>query len=312
MRFCQFDLNGKPGSRVGIQLASGRILDISALLSVPVDSMVTFMRDVDEGTIDLIQLRARVSTLSDAEALELGALQLDEVHLRAPVTEPPKFFAIAINGRANWARSIKPENPKPQYFIKLRTCITGPNDPVEIPDIGSVGPEVELALIIGRPGKHIKATDAHRHIFGYTVHNDLTAHDLRARSEWIKLRRKDGSEERLTYPGRWKNFDTFSPMGPFLVTSDEVPEPHGLKLTAHLNGELVQSGDSSDAVYRIPELIEYLSAAHTLEVGDIISIGTVPAVEPWTMAGIDLRRYGGVIESSIDGIGDLRNPIRAV
>jgi len=312
MRFCQFDTSDDTRCRVGAYLPLGMVVDLAVLLDRPLRSMLDFITLSQGGVIDLAALRTTLANLDEAAARKLGGLTLDQVHLRAPLTEPPKFFAIAINGRANWERSIKPDNPRPQYFIKLRTCITGPFDPIEIPDIGAVGPEVELALIIGRGGRHIAASDAHKHIFGYTVHNDLTAHDLRAKSEWIRLRRKDGSEEQLTYPGRWKNFDTFSPMGPFLVTPDEVPDPHDLKLDAHLNGELVQEGYSSDAVYRIPELIEYLSAAHTLEAGDIVSIGTVPAVEPWKMATIDLRRYGGTIDVSIAGLGRLSNPIRAV
>ncbi|WP_414447026.1 fumarylacetoacetate hydrolase family protein [Burkholderia sp. 22PA0099] len=312
MRFCQYDTPDSPRCRVGAYLPSGFVIDVSKLLARPLKSMVEFIELVGSGDIDLVALQSRLAGLDEKQAHELGALALDQVHLRAPVTEPPKFFAIAINGRANWERSIKPENPRPQYFIKLRTCITGPFDPIELPDIGCVGPEVELALIIGKGGKHIAAADARRHIFGYTVHNDLTAHHLRATSEWIRLRRKDGSEEQLTYPGRWKNYDTFSPMGPFLVTPDEVADPHALAMDAHLNGDLVQQGHSSDVVYRIPELIEYLSAAHTLEAGDIVSIGTVPAVEPWKMATIDLRKYGGTIDVSIEGIGRMSNPIRAI
>ncbi|MBM2766698.1 MULTISPECIES: fumarylacetoacetate hydrolase family protein [Burkholderia] len=312
MRLCQYDTPDSPCIHVGAHLTSGLIVDVARLIDQPLKSMIEFIELANNGDIDLHLLRAKLGKLDEKEALKLGALTLDKLHLRAPVTEPPKFFAIAINGRSNWERSIKPENPRPQYFIKLRTCITGPFDPIELPDIGCVGPEVELALIIGKGGKDIAAADASRHIFGYTVHNDLTAHHLRATSEWIRLRRKDGSEEQLTYPGRWKNFDTFSPMGPFLVTPDEVPDPHALAMDAHLNGELVQQGHSSDVVYRIPELIEYLSAAHTLETGDIVSIGTVPAVEPWKMATIDLRKYGGTIDVSIEGVGRLSNPIRAV
>lgn len=311
MRLCQYDTSDDNRCRVGVYV-SDHVVDLAALAGRPFSSMLELIALSARGEFDLDALRDKVKNLDEAAALRLGGLMLENVHLRAPVTEPPKFFAIAINGRANWERSIKPENANAQYFIKLRTCITGPYDPIEIPDIGAVGPEVELALIIGRRGRHIAAADAHRHIFGYTVHNDLTAHDLRAKSEWIRLRRKDGSEEQLTYPGRWKNFDTFSPMGPFLVTPDEIADPHELKLDAHLNGELVQEGHSSDMVYRIPHLIEYLSAAHTLEPGDIISTGTVPAVEPWKMAAIDLRRYGGTIDVSIAGLGRLSNPIRAV
>jgi 2-keto-4-pentenoate hydratase/2-oxohepta-3-ene-1,7-dioic acid hydratase in catechol pathway len=311
MRFCQYDTPDHPHCRVGVYV-HGLVVELEALTGKSFRSMVELITQAGNGDVDLEQIGRQVVKLDDMAARNLGGLPIDQVHLRAPVTEPPKFFAIAINGRANWERSIKPENAHAQYFIKLRTCITGPFDPIEIPDIGAVGPEVELALIIGRGGRHIAASDAHRHIFGYTIHNDLTAHDLRVKSEWIRLRRKDGSEEQLTYPGRWKNFDTFSPMGPFLVTPDEVPDPHALKLDAHLNGELVQEGFSSDVVYRIPELIEYLSAAHTLEAGDIISLGTVPAVEPWKMASIDLRHYGGRIDASISGLGQLSNPIRAV
>jgi 2-keto-4-pentenoate hydratase/2-oxohepta-3-ene-1,7-dioic acid hydratase in catechol pathway len=312
MRLCQYDTPQSPRCHVGAHLKSGLVVDLSKVLDRPLASMLEFIALTGNGEIDLAALRKTLEALDEKQARDLGALTLDQLHLRAPVTEPPKFFAIAINGRANWERSIKPENARPQYFIKLRTCITGPFDPIELPDIGCVGPEVELALIIGKGGKHIAAADAHRHIFGYTVHNDLTAHDLRSKSEWIRLRRKDGSEEQLTYPGRWKNFDTFSPMGPFLVTPDEVPDPHALAMDAHLNGELVQRGHSSDVVYRIPELIEYLSAAHTLEAGDILSIGTVPAVDPWKMATIDLRKYGGTIDVTIEGVGRLSNPIRAV
>jgi len=312
MRFCQFDTREDGICRVGALLASDLIIELAPFLDRPIASMIDLIALVRDGAINLAQLRSQLDGLDEAAALAQGARSPDTVHLRAPVTEPPKFFAIAINGKANWERSIKPDNPHAQYFIKLRTCLTGPFDPVEIPDIGAVGPEVELALVIGLGGKHIKAAQAHRHIFGYTVHNDLTAHDLRSKSEWIKLCRKDGSEEQLTYPGRWKNFDTFSPMGPYLVTADEVPDPHNLALEAHLNGELVQQGSSSDVVYRIPELIEYLSAAHTLEAGDIISIGTVPAVEPWKMSTIDLRHFGGTIEVSIAGLGRLSNPIHAV
>jgi len=316
MRLCQFDSPGHNGPAVGVRSVAGNVIPLESLLrehgeGVPTDSvcsMVEFMEGCHAGRFSLAMLRGWVEKLTAAEESRF-ALDIERLHLRAPVTTPPKFFAVAINGRANWDRSIKPPNPTAQYFIKLRTCLTGPYDPVEIPDIGSVGPEVELALIIGRPGKNIPVTAATEHIFGYTIHNDLTAHALRERSEWIKLRRKDGSEQHLTYPGRWKNFDTFSPMGPWLVTADEIPDPHALNLWAKLNGELVQQGNSRDVVFRAPELIAYLSQAHTLEVGDIISLGTVPPVEPWTMASIDLRLHGGMIEAGIEGLGALRNPI---
>ena len=309
MRLCQIKTDARPV--VGVQAPSGAALELRALRNDAPATMVALAEAVADG-MDLASLARDVAALTPADEARLGARHLALEEFAAPVTRPPKFFAVAINGRANWERSIKPENPTAQYFIKLHTCITGPGDPIELPDIGSVGPEVELAVVIGRGGKHIAAADAMAHVLGYTIHNDLTAHDLRAKSEWIRLRRKDGSEEQLTYPGRWKNFDTFSPMGPWLITPDEVPDPHALRLTATLNGEVVQEGTTADFVFRVPALIAYLSAAHTLEPGDIISTGTVPAVAPWTMAGIHLRKFGGTVECEIEGFGKLSNPIRAV
>jgi 2-keto-4-pentenoate hydratase/2-oxohepta-3-ene-1,7-dioic acid hydratase in catechol pathway len=274
--------------------------------------MEALIEAVAAGAFDLAALAREVAALTPAQETALGAIIPTLGEFAAPITRPPKFFAIAINGRANWERSIKPEGATAQYFIKLRTCITGPGDPVEIPDIGSVGPEVELAVIIGKGGKHIPEDRALDHVFGYTIHNDLTAHDLRAQKSWIRLVRKDGSEEQLTYPGRWKNFDTFSPLGPWLVTPGEVPDPEALRMSAHLNGELVQEGSTAEFVFKVPQIITFLSQAHTLEPGDIISTGTVPAVAPWTMAGIHLRKYGGQISCEIEGLGQQINSIKAV
>lgn len=311
MRLCQFK-EASGDVRIGVRTPSGSILPVFALTGVSYTSMTELVKAALSGEFAFEALIDRAAGLTPEEEQSLGALDPSDLQIMAPVTDPPKFFAVAINGRENWERAIKPEAKTPHYFIKLRTCITGPFDPIEIPDIGSVGPEIELALVIGKGGKHIPKDKAMEHVFGYTVHNDLTAHHLRATSEWIRLRRKDGSEEQLTYPGRWKNYDTFSPMGPWLVTPDEVPAPHNLKMSAHLNGELVQDGTTADYVYPVPEIISYLSDAHTLEPGDIISMGTVPAVPPWTMPKIDLRKFGGTISCEVEGLGKLENPIVAI
>ena len=309
MRYCQ--LKTADGPVAAVRTATGEVLPLNALRPGAPATMEGVIEAVATNRLQHPSIAAQIDALSADEARALGARTANLEDLAAPLTRPPKFFAIAINGRANWERSIKPDDPTAQYFIKLRTCITGPADPIEIPDIGSVGPEVELAVVIGRGGKHISIDDAVDHIFGYTIHNDLTAHELRAKKSWIRLRRKDGSEEQLTYPGRWKNFDTFSPLGPWLVTPDEVPDPGQLTMHARLNGELVQDGTTADFVFTVNELIAFLSEAHTLEPGDIISTGTVPAVSPWTMAGIDLRKHGGRITCEIGGLGHQDNPIVA-
>ncbi|MCR9134673.1 MAG: fumarylacetoacetate hydrolase family protein [Alphaproteobacteria bacterium] len=237
---------------------------------------------------------------------------VDGAHILAPIDDPQKFFAIAINRHGGWDTAIKPENPHATYFTKLPSCIVGPSDTVRIPDVGQVGPEIELAIIIGKAGHDIPEDKALDHVFGYVVHNDITAHHMRKTTEWICMQRADGSQEQLTYPGRYKNFDTFSPMGPWLVTPDEAPHPDEAVLDAWLNDDHVQHGTTAEHVFNAAHLISYLSRAHALKPGDIISTGTVGPVQPWTMATIDLGKIGGTMRSSIKGLGSMANPIEFV
>jgi 2-keto-4-pentenoate hydratase/2-oxohepta-3-ene-1,7-dioic acid hydratase in catechol pathway len=232
---------------------------------------------------------------------------MNEVTLKAPVPRPGKILAIAINNKQGFERAIKPPGePHPLYFIKLNTCVTGPYDFIEIPDIGIVGSEIEVAAIIGKKGKNISIEKVDEHIFGYTVHNDITAFEIRQKQEWIIVVRPGGEQEKLTYPGRYKCYDTFAPMGPWVVTRDEIGNIENRKMEARINGKTCQIGSTSDMVFKFPQLISYLSGAHTLEPGDIISGGTV-ARDP-----IDLRRVGGILESEVEGIGTLKNPIKPI
>ena len=238
---------------------------------------------------------------------------LDEVRLKAPVLRPGKILGIAINNRPGFERAIKPDGElHPLYFTKLNTCITGPFDPIEIPNIGVVGTEVEVAIIIGKKGKNIPVEQANEYIFGYTVHNDITAHEIRDKYEWIISVRPNGEQVRLTYSGRYKCYDTFAPMGPWLVTRDEIGDIENRKMEARINGKPCQIGSTSDMVFKFPQIISYMSEAHTLEPGDIISGGTVVAAPGWTMSKIDLRKLRGVLESEVEGIGTLKNPIKPI
>jgi 2-keto-4-pentenoate hydratase/2-oxohepta-3-ene-1,7-dioic acid hydratase in catechol pathway len=320
MKLCQFERKG--GERaIGIAVDNGdRIADVrrihetmSAADQAGYQIPQELLQLIQDGAPAMAAARA-IGDLVAASPKLLDDTNLvfpaESAYFRAPVSKPPKFFAVAINTRHNWERALKPPNPHPTYFIKLATCIVGPTDTVHIPDVGYVGPEVELAVIIGKGGKRIAEKDALDHVFGYTVHNDITAHEMRKMTEWIQVSRPDGTEERLTYPGRYKNYDTFSPMGPWLTTTDEVPSPNKLTLRAWLNDDLVQEGTTADHVYGVEHLVSYLSEAHTLEAGDIISTGTVPPKPPWTHPKIDLGRIGGVLTTRIDGLGEMHNPIQ--
>jgi 2-keto-4-pentenoate hydratase/2-oxohepta-3-ene-1,7-dioic acid hydratase in catechol pathway len=238
---------------------------------------------------------------------------LDKVKLLAPVPNPSKILAPALNHRQGWEKIIRPETePHPVYFIKLPSCVTGAFDPIEIPDIGVVGSEVEIGAVIAKKAKNIPLEDAAKYVFGYTVHNDITGHEMRQKEEWIIVKGPDGTEEKLTYAGRYKCFDTFAPMGPWIVTPDEIKDIHNCKMEAKVNNELVQDGSSADMVFRFPELISYFSRAHTLEPGDIISSGTVKSAAGWNIMRTDLRKLGGVLESRVEGIGVMKNPIKPV
>lgn len=271
---------------------------------VPRD-VLALVNDADRGRAVADYVNGKLDKLG-AQATPIG-----DVDLRAPISRPGKFFAIAVNGDSR-RRAIMPENAHPTYFIKLHSCIIGPYDTIEIPDIGQCGPEIELLLVIGKGGKAIPESEAMDHVYGYMVHNDITAHELRKTTEWVHIRRPDGTEERLTYPGRYKNFDTFSPMGPWLTTPDDVSDPQNLAMAAYLNEDKVQAGTTSNYFYSLPQLISHLSWAHTLEPGDIISCGTVSPVAPWKSSTIDLGGIGGTLHSEIEELGELHNPIRFV
>jgi 2-keto-4-pentenoate hydratase/2-oxohepta-3-ene-1,7-dioic acid hydratase in catechol pathway len=319
MKLCQYERNGTRA--IGLVVDDYRnIIDLAAAwnqLSASAPQAAKgyampseLLQFVSDGEVARAAADHVAATASGSGS-SLSRFPVGEVHLCAPISRPPKFFAIAVNQDSR-RRAITPENPHPTYFIKLHTCIIGPHDTLRIPDIGQVGPEIELALVIGKGGKAIPESEVMDHIYGYMVHNDITAHEMRKTTEWIHIRRPDGTEERLTYPGRYKNIDRLSPMGPWLTTADDVANPHDLAMASYLNGEAVQAGSTKGYVYNIPQLVSHLSWAHTLEAGDIISCGTCSAVPPWKSSTIDLGRIGGVLESEVAGLGRLRNPIEFV
>ncbi|PHR96915.1 MAG: hypothetical protein COA78_28225 [Blastopirellula sp.] len=324
MKFCQF--RHESGSRrIGLACQNDkRIADLGAIYKqltasdnelAAYEFPVSMKAMIEEGDKPLNAALIVAATVEGDEGqakFSGDIVEFDDTHIHPPIDDPQKFFAIAINRHGGWDSADKPDNPNTTYFVKLSSTIVGPRDTVRIPDAGQVGPEIELAIVIGKPGRDIPLEDALDHIFGLMTHNDITAHEMRRTTEWIRMNRADGSQEHLTYPGRYKNFDTFSPMGPWLVTSDEAPHPDEAILDAWLNKDHVQHGSTADHVYKAAHLISYLSRAHALVPGDIISTGTVGPVEPWTMATINLGEVGGVIHSSIEGLGKTSNPIEFV
>lgn len=329
MKLCSFEI-GKE-TRVGVLLPNGKVADINYAYAAYLNSqgrpkaqqladvltppdMIGLIESGEEGK-DAV--RKVIEYLEKTpEAVGLNGEQLvyaqEDIKFKAPVPNPSKIFSIAINNKQKFEIADKPVEPHPLYFIKLPTCVTGPYDPIEIPDIGITGSEAELVFVIGKEGKFIDEKDAESYVYGYTVHNDITAHELRDTKEWIVSKRPEG-DKRLTYSGRYKCFDTFAPMGPWLVTADEIEDVNNLNINAWVNGRLVQTGNTSDMFFKIPHLVSYLSGAHTLKPGDLVSWGTVQRpIEGINFQKIDLRGWGGVLETEVEKIGRIKNPIKAI
>lgn len=219
--------------------------------------------------------------------------RLDEVRLLAPIARPTKVLAIGLNYQAHAMESAGQVPEEPVFFRKESTAVIGPGDEVAIKaGIGRVDPEVELAVVIGQAGASIPVEEAGGLVAGYTILNDVTAR---------AMQRKDIGASHPWY--RSKSLDTFCPIGPWIVLPDEIAEPVELDLQMRVNGEVRQSDNTRSLMWKIPELISFISSFIRLEPGDIVSTGTPE--------GMSEVKPGDVMEAYVERIGVLRNPVVA-
>ncbi|MEM8795709.1 MAG: fumarylacetoacetate hydrolase family protein [Pseudomonadota bacterium] len=211
------------------------------------------------------------------------------------VTGVGKFMCIGLNYSDHAAESGMDVPPEPILFMKATSAITGPDDGIELPR-GSVSTdwEIELGVVIGKPGRYIEEADAFSHVAGYCVINDVSERDFQIKrsGQWTK----------------GKSQDTFGPVGPYLVTQDEVPDPQALEMLLTVNGQIMQKGSTRTMVYQVPYLVSYLSQFFTLETGDLIATGTPPGV------GMGMRpphylKSGDVVELEIERLGRQRQTV---
>jgi 2-keto-4-pentenoate hydratase/2-oxohepta-3-ene-1,7-dioic acid hydratase in catechol pathway len=188
---------------------------------------------------------------------------LSEVDLHAPI-RPPRIFGVGLNYASHAAESKMAVQKVPTVFMKLTTSVVGPDAPVVLPKVSTQPDyEAELGVVIGKAGYQIKAEDWQKHVFGYIIVNDVSARDIQlATSQWTL----------------GKSFPSFTPLGPAVVTADEVGDPHALDISLAIDGETLQSSNTSDLIFKIPALIEYISTMTPLEAGDVISTGTPEGV----------------------------------
>jgi len=214
----------------------------------------------------------------------------------APVPRPGKIVCVGLNYRDHAAESGLAVPKTPVIFSKFSSCVIAPGEPVVIPPSSAkVDYEAELAIVIGRRASHVTADRAYDYVLGYTAFNDVTARDFQF---------GDGQWQ------RGKSCDTFAPMGQAIVTADEIPDPHTLRISLTVNGTVMQDSNTSQLIFRVPELIAFISDSITLEPGDVIATGT-PAGVGFARKPPVFLQPGDRMEVSIDRIGGLGNPVVA-
>lgn len=217
--------------------------------------------------------------------------------LLAPVPDPPKIICVGLNYRDHAAESGAPIPKEPILFSKYATAIIGPEQPIMLPPVSQeVDYEAELVIVVGKRGKDLAADTAQEYVAGYTVGHDVSARDWQLK--------KDGKQWMIG-----KTFDTFAPIGPHLVTADEVPDPLKLRIQLRLNGKTMQDSNTSQMIFGVGETLAYLSQVFTLQPGDLIFTGTPPGVGFARKPPVFLKA-GDVAEVEIEGLGVLRNPVK--
>jgi 2,4-diketo-3-deoxy-L-fuconate hydrolase len=271
---------GNPGKeKPGLIDAEGKLRDLSAVI-----------KDIGP------------DQLSDAALAKLRKLKADKLplvrgspRLGSPVIGTRKFIAIGLNYADHAAESGLPIPAEPVVFMKATSCIQGPNDPVMLPK-GSVKTdwEVELGVVIGTRARYVSQKEALNHVAGYCTINDVSEREFQ-----------------IERGGTWdkgKGCDTFGPLGPWLVTRDDVPNPQKLGMWLEVNGKRVQSGSTRTMIFSVAKLISYVSQFMTLEPGDVITTGTPPGVGMGMKPPTYLKK-GDVVTLGIDGLGEQRQQV---
>lgn len=281
MKLARFDSGDGP--RLGL-VEDDEVVDLTAGgLSSP--TMAALIAAGDDG---LAETRA-VARLAPRH-------RLHEVRLLAPIERPGKYLAIGMNYAKHLeeADRLGIARAKHQtWFNKQTTCITGPYDDIDPGVTEKLDYEVELAAVIGRPAKRVSEADAAAHVFGYLIANDVSARDWQFHTPTFMM---------------GKSFDTHGPIGPWIVTADEVGDPHDLRLRAWVNGGLRQDNNTANMIHNLWAQIAYLSTAFTLDTGDLIATGTPEGVGAGMAPPVFLQP-GDVVRCEIDRIGAIENRV---
>lgn len=274
---------GEPGKEKPGVHVDGKNYDLSGLVN-----------DYDEAFF----ANDGISRLSALLSKSMELPQLPEgTRLGCPVARPSKILCIGLNYAKHAKETNAPIPNEPILFMKATSSVSGPNDPIIIPkDSVKTDWEVELAFVIGKKASYVDESEAMDYVAGYCLHNDVSEREFQ-----------------LERGGTWdkgKGCDTFAPLGPWMVTSDEIPDPHNLRLWLSVNGVMMQDGNTDDLIFSIPQLVAYISRFMTLLPGDIVSTGTPAGVGLGCNPPVYLKP-GDVVELGIDGLGSSRQNLVA-
>jgi len=259
---------------------------------VPIEPVTTLQGLLESGEYSVPAIRQVIDYVARQGMTKQVTVHRDAV-LKAPVLRPPKIVALGLNYALHAKEGSFTVPSEPIIFVKAGSSVIGPNETVRIPQgMGRMDHEIELAVVIGKKATGVKRRRAYDYVAGYTVCNDVTARsvqtkDIENRHPWF----------------RSKSFDTFTPLGPWMVTADEITPPVRLALECRVNGRLRQRSNTKNLLFDIPAIIEFVSRHITLEPGDVISTGTPEGIGP--------IKHGDTISCTIAKIGELRNPVRS-
>lgn len=299
-----YTLDSPAGPRLGLGFQD-QVIDLAAAVAelapgladaMPSD-MLGLLRDWERGRGGVASLQAALGRLGRAAVTRPWSMALDRAALLAPVPRPGKILCSGINYRGHLEENPAARLPtEPFFFAKMPSTVIGPGAPIlKPPQTQQLDYEVEFAVVIGRRMKHTPEAHVMECIAGYTILHDVSARDVQFKDSQITL---------------GKNFDSFCPLGPCLVTTDEIPQPDRVGLRSLVNGAIKQNGTTADWLFSLPQLLGHLSSVMTLEAGDVVSTGTPAGVGLFQKPPCYLAA-GDVVRLEIDGIGVLENPVVA-
>jgi len=264
-------------------------------VGTPLPDMIALLRLGSVWLTALDKVLPSLVKIRDPEASPQGLVRpLTSAHLRAPVAKPGKIVLVGLNYESHAREQGREPPSRPVFFLKSSNTVCGPGDPIVLPpNSDQVDFEAEFAVVIGKRGKQIPEDRVYEHIAGYLILNDVSARDMQF-----------GDRQYF----RAKSCDTFAPMGPWIVTTNEISDPHQLRISLTLNGKTMQDSNTRDLIFKIPYLVSYLSQSLTWDVGDVLSTGTPGGVGHFRKPPVYLKP-GDSVSITVEGVGTLTNDV---